>query len=320
MRVLFVYRAPEHSPNHVDSDAAVLDAVRLGLGQAGVFAGSEPVTAGDSAVTEQASADVVTCSERALPADLEGFDLILHMGRRLSTLVRLERLRHPLVVNSPQGVRHVAQSRELTLMLLQSAGISVPQWWAFDPEADEMFLTEPDLQSLLPGWVKAMRTEGTRPEDVAYVASPLEADSRILELAAQQVPDIVVTRHLEGDLIKCYCVLAPQPSQAPFFRWFYPQESGYSKFGQAEQYNSPLAHVPFAEARLSQLALSIARTLELQVFGFDAIVQPPLSPGQEPVISVIDVNDWPSFSSCRQEAARAIVRFATVAVAQPANP
>lgn len=292
MRVLFIYRASEHSPNHVDSDAAILDAVAQHLD----------------------SVSIDRCSEAALPADLEAYDLILHMGRRLSTLVRLEHLLHPVVINPAQGVRHVAQSRELTLMMLQSAGIAVPQWWAFDPEADEMFLTEPHLQSLLPGWVKVMRPDGARPDDVSFVTTPLEVDSRILEFAAQQVPDIVVTRHLEGDLIKCYCVLSPQVSQPPFLRWFYPQESGYSKFGLAEQHNTPLAHIPVSDVQLSQLALSIARTLELQVFGFDAIVQPPSLADAQPVVSVIDVNDWPSFGSCRQEAAQAIAQLARYSV------
>ena len=306
MRVLLIYRAPEYSPNNVVNDAAILDAV----GEVLANAGSEQAWS----IERCAETDLLECA-----LDLEAYDFILHMARRLSTLMRLEPLRHPVVINAARGVRNVAKSRELTLMLLQAAGIAVPDWWAYDPEEDEMFLCEPHLQHLLPGWVKAMRTDGARPEDVTMAQTPMEADTRILDLAAQQVPDIVVTRHLEGDLIKCYCVvdLSNRPlasgedkaggtvRKSPFLRWFYPQESNYSKFGNAEQHNTPLARIPFAESELQQLAISIAQALDLQVFGFDAIVQA----SSDPLISVIDVNDWPTFGRCRAEAARAIAQL-----------
>lgn len=312
MKALFIYRAPEHSPNNVERDAAILDAV----GE--ILSNSQSIgRQGQSVLTAD------RCSEHSLPSQLEDYDLILHMARRLPTLVRLEHLKHPRIINAPQGVRHVAQSRELTLLMLQEAGVPIPNWWAFDPEADEMFLCEPHLQQLLPAWVKAMRPDGALPNDVCFVESPLEADTRIMELAAQSVPDIIVTQHLEGDLLKCYYVSAPSDQQSPpFLYWFYPQESGYSKFGNAEQHNTPLARIPVTDAQLLKLAQDIGTVLGLHVFGFDAIVQssnkagaliqPTGEPGAPSQITIIDVNDWPSFSPCRQEAAQAIARLVSL--------
>lgn len=284
MRVLLVYRAPEFSPNNVSRDAAILNEVADGL-------------------RHMPGIQVDSCSETALPAGLQNYDVILHMSRRLSTLVRLEQLSQVRVINAPYGVRNVATSRELTLMLLQSVGIAVPEWWAFDPEEDEMFQCEPYLQYLLPGWVKCMRPDGARPDDVMLVTTPLQADRCILDLASQQVPDIVVTRHLEGDLIKCYYVHA----STPFLYWFYPQEQGYSKFGEAEQHNTPLQYHAVAQEQLLKLGADLAEALGLQVFGFDAIVQPAANPGQPSQIFVIDVNDWPTFGPCHHEAAKAIM-------------
>lgn len=288
MKFLLIYRAPEYSPNNVQADAAILDAV------------AERLTAMNHLV--------VSCQEGVLPDDLDGFDVILHMARRMETLLRLDRQRHVRVLNAPHGVLNVAKSRELTLMLLDAASVPVPGWWAFDPEQDDMFVCDEQLQQLLPGWVKAMRAEGARPDDVTYVASPLEADSRIIELSSQSVPDIVLTQHLEGDLLKCYCVCLPGQNEASIW-WFYPQESGYSKFGNAEVHNSELLRIPFAEAQLRLLASQISQALDLQVFGFDAIVQPVDAAQGEPLIKVIDVNDWPTFGKCRDAAADAIARI-----------
>lgn len=296
MRLLLVYRAVEYSPNNVDKDAAILDAVADSLTHCQEKAGQAFVES------------VVRCNEDSLLPDLESYDLILHMARRLSSLVRLERLQHPIVINAARGVRNVAKSRELTFSLLDAAGIAVPAWWAFDPEEDASFIADLELHPLLPGWVKAMRPDGARPEDVVFVQTPLEADSQVLTFASQRIPDIVVTRHLDGDLLKCYCVVG-YDGKLPFVHWFYPQESGYSKFGEAEQHNSQLRHLPVDETQLRQLTVGISDALGLQVFGFDAIVQPSTSAAGSSSIYVIDVNDWPTFSICRTEAAEAITQL-----------
>lgn len=286
-RALLIYRAPEFSPNNVQKDAAILNAVGVRLKSALVM-------------------KVDTCTEDDLPNELELYDVIFSMGRRLATIIRLENLQHAKVLNSPHGVRNVARSRELTLLLLEIAGVNVPEWWAYDPEEDEMFMTDPSLQRLLPGWVKVMCTDGVQADDVSYVATAMEADCRIIEHAAQQVPDIVVQKHLEGDLLKCYCVMKAEP----FIYWFYPQETGYCKYGgAAEVHNSPLAYTPVLREQLLQLAERLSRQLGLAIFGFDAIVQPSDSPAQPSALYIIDVNDWPSFSRCSEEAADAIVKL-----------
>lgn len=280
--VLSVRRALEHSPNNVSKDAAILTAVSDRLMTAGV--------------------DVKTCSEDEISKmDLTSVDAIVHMARGLSSLTRLSTAKIS-VINQPRSVMSVAHSREYTLSVLQEAGVKVSPWWAFDPEQDDMFQCDDTLQALLPGWVKATRPDGARPGDVMWVATPLEADSRVIELAAEQVPDIVVTRHIEGDLLKVYCVVADgmHPS---FLKTFYPQEMGYSKFGEAESHNTPLVRTPYQMEEVQAVAVTIARALGLQVFGFDAVVLP------DGTFSVIDVNDWPSFSCCHDEAADAIANM-----------
>lgn len=275
--ILAVHRAPEFSPNHAVSDAAILQVVISKLEIEGYKVDMIEEDAFDQMPDEA----------------LRKYELVVHMMRRMSSLLKLQRL-GLLAINAPQAVLTVAKSREMTLELLQDSGISVPQWWAYEPSEDMMFQCDTELQQLLPGWVKVMREGGTRHDDVTWVETPLQADSRVIELAEQRVPDIVVTKHVKGDLLKVYAV-APD-----FIYAFYPQEMNYTKFGTAEQHNSALARIPYNKEDLENIACCIGRTFGIEIFGFDVIVEP------DGHIVVIDVNDWPSFSAYRERAASAI--------------
>ena len=88
-------------------------------------------------------------------------------------------------------------------------------------------------------------------------------------------------------------------SATGFFRYYYPTDDGLSKFGQ-EQLNGQAHHYPFSATDLQTKAEALAAAVGLQVYGGDAIVTADGS------WYMIDFNDWPSFSRCREEAAEAI--------------
>lgn len=288
--ILAISRDPIYSPNNEKKDAAIWNGVleRLRVRGWKIDEISEEELAGMS---------MKECQNR--------YSKIVHMARRMRSLMRIEKLNIP-TFNKAHAVRTVAKSREATLLRLQQTGLPVPAWWAYDPEEDEMFVCDLNLHNLLPGWVKAMREDGAKPQDVSFVQTPLEADSHILQLSAERVPDIIVMQHIEGDLIKCYVVLDENPDgEIRLLRWFRPQEIGYSKFGEAESHNTPPSNNTIDETELAQLARAIGQTLDLQIFGFDAIVK------SDDSINIIDVNDWPSFSCCQEEAADAIASVIT---------
>lgn len=205
-------------------------------------------------------------------AFLRTFDCIFSMARSLPVLMLLERS-GVRCYNASRGVMHTSQSREDTLTLLQTASLPVPPFWAYEASEDEMFVCEPSLQALLPAWVKAMHPQGVRPGDVTRVNLPLEADTRLLQLQAEGYSDIIVMQHVEGMLVKCYAVVD----------------------GTRVLYNN----MP----QFTSLAQTIAATLDLQVFGFDLVLDAQSQPW------IIDVNDWPSFSSVRDVAAPQIARL-----------
>lgn len=284
-RILAIRRAHPFSPGRVEADAAILSEVEARFREGGYE------------VTEVEEDDFASMPN----AEIRRYGKVFHMARRMTTLHKLSMLDIP-VVNRPQSVMCVSKSREMTLTMLQQADVPLPRWWAFDPEEDEMFQCDPELQELIPGWVKAMRTDGVRTNDVTLVTTPLEADSRVMELAAESVPDIVLTQHVEGDLLKVYVVMSASGLNGEdlFMDSFYPQENGYSKFGISELHNTPLARISYSQERLKEIAQRIGSVLRLEIFGFDAIVEPDGN------IVVIDVNDWPSFSVCRSSSAKAI--------------
>lgn len=205
-------------------------------------------------------------------ADVQRADRIYSMARRQHSLQLLAAAQCP-VCNPVEGTQLCVGSRTATYQRLQRAGVNVP------PPG-------------VPGWVKGMHPKGVQKGDVAYLTTQAEVDARIAELRAEGYTDILVSRHQSGALLKVYVV-------GPRYWYFWPGEEAYTKFGDETATREP-ARLQFEESELSHLAATIAQALHLQVFGFDAIVD------SEGRLWVIDVNDWPSFSRFRAEAAEAV--------------
>ena len=149
-----------------------------------------------------------------------------------------------------------------------------------------------------PCWVKRADAHTIHREDVAYAGTEEELVALLARCAARGVESVVINEHIEGDLLKFYGVA----DSGSFFHWFYPQASGHSKFG-LEAINGLPRGIRFDEEALRYLCRRAADALQIQVYGGDCIVTPG---GQ---IYLIDLNDWPSFTPCRQEAAAAIGRL-----------
>ena len=255
-----IYRASEFSPrDNVQKDAVILEAVGNQLQQRK----QEVVYFKEEDLDEAARQMLSSCS------------ICLSMGRRDKTLSFLQSLKQRgiLVLNAPNAVRVTAQSRSTTLELLQVNGLPVVPFWSYEPSEDCLFQCEPELQALLPGWIKAMHLRGVSEGDVRRVNTPLEADSAVLQFAMNGYNDLIITRHEEGRLQKLY-VVGDQIVNLP------EDES-----------------VAFAE-----LARNIRRTLNLDVWGVDLILTE-----HGPII--IDVNDFPSFNACRDVAAPLIADY-----------
>jgi len=227
---------------------------------------------------------------------------IFHMARHSESLALMQGVQMP-VFNKAGAVQLVAKSRTKTMERLQKEGIPVPEWTAcqLDQKLDASFLQRLSF----PLWLKVVREDGSKPADVYFAENNAELETYLHCLETEDVIDILICKHVNGELIKCYVVL-DRYARLRLFRWFRPKASGYSKFGEAEQHNLSLADFSVDETALVTLSQSIGKATGLQFFGFDAIVSK-----EDGLVRVIDVNDWPSYSMCQQEAAEAIASTVT---------
>ena len=221
---------------------------------------------------------VQVVSEDALPQGLEpsSFDLVLSMGRLPETLAWLKTLDRP-VINNPFGVERCARSILHKIMLQEQIPV-------------------PPTQGTCGYWLKRGDAAAQTPDDVLFAADEQALQSAIEGFRRRGISDYVVSAHIPGDLVKFYGVLG-----TGFFRLFYPTDDGQSKFGH-ETHNGPAHHYAFSAADLQQTAERLAARVDVAVYGGDAIVRP------DGTFCLIDFNDWPSFSRCREEAAEAIVK------------
>ena len=258
-----IYRSTEFSPNSVEKDKAIMDAVAQRLQQQGCQV---------ILMTEDEFAGMMDAGA-AMPRR------VITMGRKLRTLQLLQHLQAEgvAVVNGPQAVSACARSH-LDRLMRNHHLPAAPQ------------------QGTHGHWLKRGDEAAQCKADVVYAANDEELRQRKAEFARRGVKDVVVTAHVEGDLVKFYGVRG-----TGFFKIFYPCDDGQSKFGD-ELINGKSHHYPFSVEAMAHDAETLATLIGLDVYGGDCIVRADGS------YCIIDFNDWPSFSRCRDEAADAIAR------------
>lgn len=220
---------------------------------------------------------VTTVGERSLTEDLlaEAPAVVLTMGRLPETLERLKRVR-AYVLNAPQGVARCSRSRLTRIM----AACDVPV---------------PPARGTDGYWLKRGDAAAQQKEDVVFAPDEAALEQQIERFRQRGILDYTISAHVVGDLVKFYGVLGTD-----FFRFYYPTDDGQSKFGD-EARNGVARHYTFDAAGLRHTASRLAAAVGISVYGGDCVVR------RDGSYCIIDFNDWPSFSRCRQEAAGAIV-------------
>ncbi|MBB2950968.1 MULTISPECIES: hypothetical protein [unclassified Sphingobacterium] len=274
MRVYAILRKNDFSPNHVNNDTAIFQAVIGLLEKEGVN------------ITQVTEDDFLS---------LKGYqkEPIITMGRSKALVRYLQELERNgvLIINSSFGI----QSCYRTIMTEKLLENDVPY------PASVVVNTHDDIGDLfdhygLPGiWIKRGDFHAVHKEDVSFVSTKDEANNILAEYALRGIDDAVVSQHLFGDLVKFYAV-----SGTDFFYWFHPYDLNHHKYAAYEQINGATAHYPFDNEALKQAAERAAEVLGVTIYGGDAIVQADGS------FHIIDLNDWPSFAPCREQAAEAI--------------
>ena len=170
MKILMIQRAEQFSPNAVENDRAILEAVALRLSSRGHL-----VTQVDE-----------TLLASSLAADKP--DFIFSMAR-LPESLRLLQASGIKVVNAPQGVSQCSRRQVQAFM----ASLCIPY---------------PAGSGLHGYWLKRADAAAQTADDVVYVPDLQALASAEAAMRARGIRDYLVCPHVEGDLVKFYGVSA----------------------------------------------------------------------------------------------------------------
>jgi len=239
----------------------------------------------DAAILEAVLADlqaagvgVATLAAEALPEEPPPAVGFLHLAQGPAALARLAawEARGARLINSPEAVRRCWR-RHLP-GILAAAGVPYPRTRLYTLEEAESLFSRSFPG---PGWLKRAEVHAEGPGDVVRVHSPAEAFLVLADFRRRGLEALVWQEHLPGREVKFYGV-------------------GPGRFFWAAAGDDPTPLSPAATAPLASLAARAAAAVGLTVFGGDLILT-----ATGPVL--IDLNDWPSFSRCREAAAWEIV-------------
>ncbi len=233
--------------------------------------------------------------EESLLADAKGsFDLVLTMAQSEGTLALLDK-KFPshLVWNSSTAIRNCyrkAMSNKL---------ISLPVGYVpFQVLPTDGSVT-PKMSAGEHYWLKRSDFHAISDEDVSLAETSHEAQEKLLKFRQRGVQEVILQKHIHGDIYKFYGV------KGKFFRAIRVRD--FLKSEAIPNYSS-----------LESVVQVAAEALGLKIYGGDCVLD---AAGR---FHLIDLNDWPSFRICRDDAASAIASLAsdylnTKASAQPAR-
>lgn len=273
-KIVAVYRSADYSPNLSGADALILQSVANKLQCEGAI--------------------VTLMSEDEFLSSAIDCSLLLSMSRSEAALKKMQMLSDNgiLVINSAQSIKNC--TRLNIHKISEGKDIYLPKYTLLETVATENIEQK---KLTYPLWLKLPDAPAISKDDICFVTTEEELINALNNFANRCVKNILAEEHLQGDLIKFYSVAGTK-----FIHTSYPTLSGYSKFG-CEKHNDVIKNIPFSIDRLYEMSQKLALMTGLRIFGGDCII----SPQGEPFL--IDFNDWPSFSICREEASLAIIEM-----------
>ncbi|CAG4994194.1 hypothetical protein DYBT9275_01341 [Dyadobacter sp. CECT 9275] len=271
LEILAVSRNKKYSPNHIGNDEAIFSLTLAELQKMGC-----KIQLYDE--------------DEFLAQEQNGSQHIMTMARQKQVVKKLQSLeyRGAKVVNSGFSIEN---SYRINMhKALEYYNIPVPRSLVVSTFYNDagVFDGFPFQQF----WVKRGDFHAMHREDVTFVSSRQEGHEILREYGLRDIQEALVSEHLTGDLVKFYGVRS-----SGFFYWFYPFENKHHKYTDYENINGQASHYVFDTEKLKVIANAAAIAVGVEVYGGDAIVD------KDGNFKIIDLNDWPSFAPCREEAA-----------------
>lgn len=266
----------------------------------------EPGNSPNMADKDAAILDCIATELAAMGAEIDtigeelagSYDAICHMSRNADMLDILEKAERKgsIVINSTDSVRSCSRLAFMNILCTNN----IPQ---------PPFSIVEEMEALdrlsYPAWIKKADGWSCHKEDVAFARNAGEAKCIFSGMQERGISRALHCMHMEGDLLKFYAI------GDEFFRYHYPAPEK-SKFG-LEAINGTPRHLPFSSTELKENARLAAEAIGLTIYGGDCIVD------TDGNIHIIDINDFPSFSAVRYEAAEEIARLIVTTIHNKKN-
>ncbi len=222
---------------------------------------------------------VIYTEDELLNTSIEA-DLIFSMARGAEALDKLSKFEKEgiQVVNSTRSSLNC--HRVNMIEKLSEAGITIPE--SLVVKTDSSIKYKLSVVGKEKIWIKRGDVHAIHREDVALVYSDEQLNFLLSEFKLRGISEAVLQQNIEGDVVKFYSV-----KDSEFFYWYYLD--GKNKYS-------------FNIDKLKFMANKSAEVLELLVYGGDAIIE------NDGNITIIDINDWPSFAPIRNEAGKSIAK------------
>lgn len=267
-KTLLIQRAACYSPNSEEKDLAILQEISCFFDDAKIISEGEFV--------ENFCTDNQLISAESVGA-VNVYHQIISMARSPKALDSLEQLEQ-------SGIQ----------VLNPSVGVRACQRSNVDKVMRENYLPLPPDKGDDGYWVKRADTAAQSKEDVCFCHDWSEVEKIKSTFMQRGITDVVTQAHVKGDVVKFYGV-----EGTGFFRYYYSGDDTETKFGDEERNGKP-QYYSFSSSNLQADAEKLACLLQTPIYGGDAIVR------EDGSYVIIDFNDFPSFSKCRKEAAKAI--------------
>lgn len=279
MKILGISRAHKYSPNLTNSDSAIFNAVISELETSGNFV----ETIGE---------------EEMLQYDYSPFDRVFTMARDTFNIVLFEKdtdvETQKKFINSIDGILTATNKAAVASQMLD-AGIPQPEFLVGEKRNLYFCSAESKNDIVPPLWLKNCDGSAVVADDTVFCNTKEDFEKAFSNFETRGVNMWMAQMHQPGDLIKFYGVEGTN-----FFSWNYASKS-HSKFG-LESINGEEKGYAFDPERVKLYADMIAKKINVPIYGGDAVID------ADGNFYFIDFNDFPSFSSCREEAAKAIAQ------------
>lgn len=285
MKILGISRAHKYSPNLADNDGAIFKAVISALESSGH------------------SVEHIS-EEEMVQYDYSSFDKVFTMARDTFSIVLLEKdtdtKTQKKFINSIDGILTATNKAAVASQMLD-AGIPQPEFLVGEKRKLLFCSAESKNDIVPPLWLKNCDGSAVVANDTVFCNSKEDFEKAFNDFEARGVNMWIAQMHQPGDLIKFYGV-----EGTSFFSWSYASES-HSKF-VLEAINGKEHGYSFNPERVKLYADMIAKKINVPIYGGDAVIDVNGN------FYFIDFNDFPSFSSCREEATKAIAERITLSL------